>query len=104
MRLGMSDGGYSSVERGHARMFVTDLPRFARALGVQPAYLSQRLGLCGDDQADIANVLVARFGPQIGQSLVKLDMVLAQMEAGDTAAIDVLIASMTRKYDQAGNE
>jgi transcriptional regulator with XRE-family HTH domain len=98
-RVGMSDGGYSSVERGHARMFVTDIPRFARAFGVEPAYLAQRLGLCGEDRPDIADTLMTRFGPQLGQTLLKLDMVLAQMEHGDTAALDVLIGSIARKYD-----
>lgn len=98
-RVGMTDGGYSSVERGHARMFVTDIPRFARALGVEAAYLAQRLGLCGDDRPDIADTLMARFGPQLGQTLLKLDMVLANMESGDVGALDVLIASIARKYD-----
>lgn len=48
-RLGMSPGGYSSVERGYARMFVTDIERYARALGVDAAYLGRRLGLCGNN-------------------------------------------------------
>jgi transcriptional regulator with XRE-family HTH domain len=48
-KLGMSAGGYSSVERGAARMFVTDLERYASALGVDAGYLGRRLGLCGED-------------------------------------------------------
>lgn len=47
-RLDMSAGGYSSVERGMARMFVSDLSRYADALGVDAGYLGRRLGLCGD--------------------------------------------------------
>lgn len=46
-RLEMSAGGYSSIERGYARMFVSDLERFAQALGVDVTYLGRRLGLCG---------------------------------------------------------
>lgn len=48
-KLGMSAGGYSSIERGAARMFVTDLERYAEALGVDAGYLGRRLGLCGVD-------------------------------------------------------
>ena len=49
--------------------------------------LSRRLGLCGEnDTSDIANVLVERFGPQVGSALVRLDRILSQIEHGDEIA------------------
>jgi transcriptional regulator with XRE-family HTH domain len=48
VNLEMSAGGYSSIERGVARMFVADVPRYAEAMGVEVGYLSQRLGLHGE--------------------------------------------------------
>lgn len=98
-RLGMSDGGYSSIERGHARMFVTDIPRVAQAFGVQPAYLSRRLGLCGNSEPDLAQSLVETFGPQLGQTLVRLDRILAYMEHGDTDALTVTIRRHVEPYE-----
>lgn len=95
----MSAGGYSSIERGKARMFVTDIPRYAEALGVPPEYLTRRLGLCGGESDDIANVLVNRFGPQVGSALVRLDRVLAQMEHGDAVALSVVVANTVGKYE-----
>jgi transcriptional regulator with XRE-family HTH domain len=49
--LGMTAGGYSSIERGYARMFVADLPRYAEALGVAPEYLARRLGCVATTRA-----------------------------------------------------
>lgn len=99
--LEMSAGGYSSIERGKARMFITDIPRYADALGVEPAYLTRRLGLCDDEaeSPDIANILMKRFGPQLGQTLVRLDRIAAAMEHGDTVALSVLLANTVGKYE-----
>jgi transcriptional regulator with XRE-family HTH domain len=99
--LAMSAGGYSSVERGKARMFVSDIPRYAEALGVPPEYLTRRLGLCDENPADIANVLVNRFGPDFGGALVQLDRIAALLEHGDTMALAVLLTNTARKYDVA---
>lgn len=99
--LAMSAGGYSSVERGKARMFVADIPRYAEALGVPAEYLTRRLGLCDVDSDDIANVLVNRFGPQVGGALVRLDRVLALMEHGDSVALSVVVANTVGKYETA---
>jgi hypothetical protein len=82
-------------------MFVTDIDRYADALGVPAAYLSRRLGLCGADTDDIASALVNRFGPQIGGALVRIDRVLAFIEHDDTAALSVLIANTAGKYEPA---
>jgi transcriptional regulator with XRE-family HTH domain len=99
--LGMTAGGYSSIERGYARMFVADLPRYAEALGVAPEYLARRLGLCGDDQGpDIAQVLVGRFGPNVGTALVELDRILVAMERDDEVALSVMVRNTTRKYQR----
>lgn len=97
--LGMSTGGYSSVERGVARIFLTDLDRYAGALRVPPAYLARRLGLCPDEQPDIANALVDRFGPEVGPVLVRLDRVLALMERGDTSALTVTLRRHVEPYE-----
>lgn len=97
--LGMSPGGYSSIERGRARMFVNDIPRYAAALRVEPAYLARRLGLC-DGGADIAGTLVERFGPEIGAVLVRLDGVLALMEHDDTTALAVTVRRHVEPYEQ----
>lgn len=97
----MSPGGYSSVERGAARMFVTDIGRYAEALGVDPGYLGRRLGLCGAESPDIAQALVERFGPQVGSALVRLDRILAQLEHGDEVALSVLGGNMAQKYERA---
>lgn len=96
--LGITPGGYSSVERGRARMFVTDIPRYAAALHVEPAYLARRLGLC-DEGADIAQALVERFGPDLGAVLVRLDAVLALMEHGDTTALAVTMRRLVEPYE-----
>lgn len=100
-RLGMSDGGYSSVERGHARMFVTDIARFAGAFGVAPAYLARRLSLCGDDDADLAATLVQRFGPGLGGVLVRLDRIAANMQADDQTALTVMARRILEPYERA---
>jgi len=97
--LGMSAGGYSSVERGRARMFLTDIPRYAAALRVEPAYLARRLGLCDADGGDIAQALIERFGPQLGGTLVRLDRVLALMEHNDTTALDVTMRRYVEPYE-----
>lgn len=97
--LGISPGGYSSIERGKARMFVADLPRYAAALRVEPAYLARRLGLC-DDSADIARALVERFGPDLGGTLVRLDRILALMEHGDATALAVTVRRHVEPYER----
>lgn len=96
--LGTSAGGYSSVERGIARIFLTDLPRYAAALGVDPAYLSMRLGLC-DAGADIADALVRRLGPQLGQAFVRLDRILARMQHDDVTALTVTLHHYVEPYE-----
>lgn len=99
-KLEMSAGGYSSIERGAARMFVNDLDRYAGALGVDPGYLGRRLGLCGADSPDIAHALVTRFGPQVGTALVRLDRILVQLEHGDEVALSVLVSNTAQKYER----
>lgn len=99
-RLGMSDGGYSSVERGHARMFVSDIPRFAKALGVESAYLARRLGLCGDEQPQFAESIMTNLGPDIGGAVMAIDRIAALLEVGDRTALTVLMRNTARKYER----
>lgn len=100
-KYGSEDSNIAAYEQGRNRFTVQDLPRLASALGVSTSYLSRRLGLCGDDSPDIANVLVERFGPQIGSTLVRLDRVLSLMEHGDTAALSVLVGNTVGKYEHS---
>jgi transcriptional regulator with XRE-family HTH domain len=97
--LKKGEGAYAAYESGRGRFTLPELPVVARALRVSTAYLASRLGFCGDDRADIAQVLVERFGPQIGQTLVRLDGILALMEAGDTAALDVTVRRYVEPYE-----
>lgn len=96
--LGKGEGAYAAYESGRSRFTLPELPAVARALRVTTSHLATRLGFCGERTDDMAAVLIERFGPQLGQTLLRLDMVLAQMEHGDTAALDVLIGSIARKY------
>lgn len=98
--LGMSAGGYSSVERGNARMFVSDLPRFAAALRVEPAYLARRLGLCDDGGDEMAPALLRRFGPDLGGMLVRLDMALANIQQGEIDAAILVLESITERGER----
>lgn len=98
--LGMSAGGYSSIERGRARMFVSDLPRYAAALRVEPAYLARRLGLCEDGGDDIAHALMQRFGPDLGRTLVRLDMALANIEQGEVDAAILVLESISERGER----
>lgn len=65
-RLPIGEGAYAAYEAGRSRFTVPDLPAVARALGVDVAYLSRRLGLCGDN-TDITALLAEYAGPEIGQ-------------------------------------
>lgn len=98
--LGISPGGYSSVERGRARMFVSDIPRYASALGVEPAYLARRLGLCDDADSDIAQALVQRFGPAFGGMLARLDMALANLEQAELDAAILILESILERGER----
>lgn len=59
-RLGISDQGYGSYEQGRTRLFATDLPRLARALGVDLGVLTDRLGL--KSESDRVTVRPVRMG------------------------------------------
>lgn len=98
--LGISPGGYSSIERGRARMFVSDIPRYAAALRVEPAYLARRLGLCDEGGDDIAQALLERFGPELGRTLVRLDMALANLEQGEVNAAILVLESITERGER----
>ncbi len=65
-RYGSSDGNIAAYEQGRNRFTVQDLPRLADALGVDVAYLSRRMGLCGDN-TDVTALLVEYAGPEIGR-------------------------------------
>lgn len=64
--LGKGEGAYAAYESGRSRFTLPELPAVARALKVDLAYLSRRLGLCGDD-SDVTALLVEYAGPEIGQ-------------------------------------
>lgn len=98
--LNMSPGGYSSVERGRARMFVSDIPRYAAALRVEPAYLARRLGLCEREGDDLAHALMERFGPALGRTLVRLDMALANIQQGEVDAAILILESISERGEQ----
>lgn len=98
-RYGISENGYAAYEQGRSKFLAADVPLLAGALRVPTAVLGRRLGLCIDETDDIANALVARFGPRIGQALVSLDRVLAFMEQGDTVALDVTIRRYVEHYE-----
>jgi transcriptional regulator with XRE-family HTH domain len=98
-KYGSEEGNIAAYEQGRNRFTVQDLPRLAQALGVPTSYLARRLGLCGDDSADIAQALVERFGPKLGQALVRLDRILARIEQDDTTALTVTICRHVEHYE-----
>ena len=101
-KLPIGEGAYAAYEAGRSRFTVPDLPAVARALGIPTSHLARRLGLCGDDSdADIAQVLVMRFGPRLGGALLRIDRIAALMEQDDTVALDVVIRNAARKYEPA---
>lgn len=102
--LGKGEGAYAAYESGRGRFTLPELPNVARALRVPTAYLTGRLGFCGSDADDLATALVNRFGPEIGQTLVRLDRVLSQMEHGDAAALNVLVRNTVGKYESSRGE
>jgi transcriptional regulator with XRE-family HTH domain len=102
VELGKKEGAYAAYEAGRSRFTLPELPLVARALKVPVAHLATRLGFCGgggSEGVDIATALVTRFGPQLGQSLVRLDRILAQMEHGDTAALAVTLRRYVEPYE-----
>ena len=64
-RLPIGEGAYAAYEAGRSRFTLPELPAVARALGVDVAYLSRRLGLCGDG-SDALAILAQYAGPEIG--------------------------------------
>lgn len=64
-KLPIGEGAYGAYEAGRSRFTLPELPAVARALGVDVAYLSRRLGLCGDN-TDITALLSEYAGPEIG--------------------------------------
>lgn len=65
-RLPIGEGAYAAYEAGRSRFTLPDLPAVARALGVDVAYLSRRLGYCGDN-SDVMQLLIEYAGPEIGR-------------------------------------
>lgn len=63
-KYGATDGAIAAYEQGRARFTVQDLPSLAESLGVPTAYLSRRLGLCGDN-TDLNALLLEFAGPDI---------------------------------------
>ena len=96
--LGKGEGAYAAYENGRSRFTVPELSDMARALKVTTPHLTTRLGFCGDVGADIASILVERFG-RFGETLVRLDRILAQMQADDGAALDVLVRRIVEPYE-----
>lgn len=64
--LGKGEGAYAAYEAGRSRFTLPELPSVARALKVDVAYLSRRLGLCGDD-TNITSLLTEYAGAEVGQ-------------------------------------
>lgn len=64
--LGKTEGAYAAYEHGRSRFTLPELPAVARALKVDVAYLSRRLGLCGDN-TDMTTLLVEYAGPEVGR-------------------------------------
>lgn len=65
-RLPIGEGAYAAYEAGRSRFTLPELPAIARALGVDVAYLTRRLGYCGDN-TDAMRLLEEYAGPEIGQ-------------------------------------
>lgn len=63
--LGKGEGAYAAYEAGRSRFTLPELPAVARALKVDLAYLSRRLGLCGDDSS-MRSMLSEYAGPEVG--------------------------------------
>lgn len=102
--LGKGEGAYAAYEAGRSRFTVPELRSVARALKVSTAHLATRLGLCGEsdttESPDIATALVDRFGPRLGSALVRLDGVLARMQADDQTALTVTVRRIVESYER----
>lgn len=100
-KAGMSRAYVSRLENGGVmNPKVSDLAAIACALDLsldRLIYGSAR----PEPDADIAQVLIARFGPRIGGALVRIDRIAALMEQDDTVALDVVIRNTARKYEPA---
>jgi transcriptional regulator with XRE-family HTH domain len=97
--LGKKEGAYAAYESGRSRFTLPELMAVARALKVTTPHLATRLGFCGEQSADIAHVLVERFGPQLGSALVRLDRILARIEQADASALTVTIGRHVEHYE-----
>jgi transcriptional regulator with XRE-family HTH domain len=92
--LDMSAGGYSSVERGKARIFLSDVPKYADVLGVDVGYLTQRLGLAGEpsSQRDVHAATCAELLAQLeGEPAEVVEDVIAMFRLG--------VHAITRRRD-----
>lgn len=94
-RLGKGEGAYAAYESGRSRFTVPELPDVARALGVSTVYVARQIGLCGDDNADIATTLVERLGPRLGGAIVQIDRFAALLHREDVAALAILLERFT---------
>lgn len=95
--LEMSSGGYSSIERGKARIFLADLPRYAQALNVPQDYLVRRLGICdvaNDDDDDLTARLTRTMGPVLGPLLARVDRAAAAWQEEQRTTLKVVMESL----------
>ena len=80
-QLPIGEGAYAAWEAGRSRFTLPELPSVARALGVDVAYLSRRLGLCGDN-TDVTTLLMEYAGPEIGQLVASAVVKFPSMTEG----------------------
>lgn len=80
-KLPIGEGAYAAYESGRSRFTLPELPAIARALGVDVAYLSRRLGMCGDNK-DAMTILAEYAGPEIGSLVAEAIVKYPDMTPG----------------------
>lgn len=97
---GMSRAYISRLENGGVlNPKVSELASVAAALRLSLDTLIY--GRIDAPDADFAGILMRRFGPQLGGTLVKLDRIGALIEQGDETALSVLVANTVQKYEHS---
>lgn len=102
-KLNMTAGNFAHYEKGRNRLAFVDVARFADALGVEPTYLIERLGLRSVLLAEPTHTTPATRAAQLLAQYPELSVQLAQvaddLEEDDLAFLTEAVKFIRRKRD-----